>query len=107
MSSIYHGHLTVTVFGQSHGPAIGVTVDGLPAGEAIDLEKAVASRSGFVYEAAGLLFFTNGGKAVRVSGISADVEKLDGNAFWVVAEGDTDEIFVSTDGRRFTKFVSK
>ena len=37
MSSIYHGQLTVSVFGQSHGPAIGVTVDGLPAGEAIDL----------------------------------------------------------------------
>ena len=37
MSSIYRGHLTVSIFGQSHGPAIGVTVDGLPAGHAIDL----------------------------------------------------------------------
>ena len=36
MSSIYHGHLTVSIFGQSHGPAIGVTLDGLPAGHAID-----------------------------------------------------------------------
>ena len=42
MSSIYHGHLTVSIFGQSHGPAIGVTVDGLPAGEAIDLEELQA-----------------------------------------------------------------
>ena len=34
------GHkLRVTVFGQSHAPAIGVTVDGLPAGEAVDLEE--------------------------------------------------------------------
>ena len=39
MSSIYHGQLTVSIFGQSHAPAIGVTVDGLPAGEAIDLEE--------------------------------------------------------------------
>ena len=36
MSSIYHGHLTVSIFGQSHGPAVGVTLDGLPAGHAID-----------------------------------------------------------------------
>ena len=38
MSSIYHGQLTVSIFGQSHAPAIGVTVDGLPAGERVDLE---------------------------------------------------------------------
>ena len=29
----------MSVFGQSHAPAIGVTVDGLPAGEAVDLEE--------------------------------------------------------------------
>lgn len=29
-------------FGQSHGPAIGVVVDGLPAGEAIDLAELQA-----------------------------------------------------------------
>ena len=28
----------VTIFGESHGPGIGVVVDGLPAGEAIDLD---------------------------------------------------------------------
>ena len=39
MSSIYHGQLTVSIFGQSHAPAIGVTVDGLPAGEQVDLEE--------------------------------------------------------------------
>lgn len=39
MSSIYHGHLTVSIFGQSHAPAIGVTVDGLPAGEEVDLAE--------------------------------------------------------------------
>ena len=39
MSSIYHGQLTVSIFGQSHAPAIGVTVDGLPAGSGVDLEE--------------------------------------------------------------------
>ena len=42
MSSIYHGQLTVSIFGQSHAPAIGVTVDGLPAGQAVDLEELQA-----------------------------------------------------------------
>ena len=38
MSSEFGNLLKVSVFGQSHGKAIGVVVDGLPAGEAIDLE---------------------------------------------------------------------
>lgn len=39
MSSTYGENLRLTIFGQSHGPAIGVTVEGLPAGFAIDLES--------------------------------------------------------------------
>lgn len=39
MSSIYHGQLTVSIFGQSHAPGIGVTVDGLPSGEEVNLEE--------------------------------------------------------------------
>ena len=42
MSSIYHGRLTVSIFGQSHAPGIGVTMDGLPAGEAVDLKELQA-----------------------------------------------------------------
>ena len=42
MSSIYHGRLTVSIFGQSHAPGVGVTMDGLPAGEAVDLEELQA-----------------------------------------------------------------
>ena len=34
----YGQFIRVTIFGESHGPGIGVTVDGLPAGEIIDME---------------------------------------------------------------------
>ncbi len=38
MSSSYGENLSLTIFGQSHSPAIGVTIEGLPAGEHIDRE---------------------------------------------------------------------
>ena len=38
MGSVYGKKLKVAVFGQSHAPAIGVTVDGLPAGFPVDME---------------------------------------------------------------------
>ena len=39
MSSEFGNILHVTLFGQSHGPAVGMVMDGLPAGERIDLSK--------------------------------------------------------------------
>ncbi len=38
MSSCWGRNLRVSIFGESHGSAIGCVVDGLPAGEKIDLE---------------------------------------------------------------------
>ena len=42
MSSTFHGNITVSIFGQSHSGGIGVTIDGLPAGERIDLDALQA-----------------------------------------------------------------
>ncbi len=39
LSSEFGKLIKASVFGQSHGTAIGVTIDGLPAGERIDLEE--------------------------------------------------------------------
>ena len=40
--SQYGEHLRLTIFGQSHASAIGMTLEGLPAGEAIDMEALQA-----------------------------------------------------------------
>ncbi|MBQ9733513.1 MAG: chorismate synthase [Clostridia bacterium] len=42
MGNSYGNLFRFTIFGQSHAPAIGVTVEGLPAGEKIDLEALQA-----------------------------------------------------------------
>ncbi len=39
MSSTYGDNLKLTIFGQSHGAAIGMTLDGIPAGLRVDEEK--------------------------------------------------------------------
>lgn len=39
MSSRFGERITVSLFGQSHGPAVGVTVEGLPAGFPVDMEQ--------------------------------------------------------------------
>ena len=42
MSSTFGEYLKLSIFGQSHGPAIGVVMDGLPGGETIDTEALLA-----------------------------------------------------------------
>ncbi|MCL2356413.1 MAG: chorismate synthase [Defluviitaleaceae bacterium] len=39
MSSTWKSNLSLTIFGQSHGEAIGMTLDGVPAGEEIDFAR--------------------------------------------------------------------
>lgn len=39
MASVYGKHINISIFGQSHSEAIGVVIDGIPAGHAIDMEK--------------------------------------------------------------------
>lgn len=42
MSSIYGSNLKLTIFGQSHGAGIGMTLDGIPAGLPVDMEQLCA-----------------------------------------------------------------
>ncbi len=42
MSSTYGENLKLSIFGQSHGPAIGMVLDGIPAGLPVDLEALQA-----------------------------------------------------------------
>ncbi|MBR0051664.1 MAG: chorismate synthase [Firmicutes bacterium] len=42
MNSTYGQNIKISIFGASHAPEIGVTVDGLPAGEAVDLQELQA-----------------------------------------------------------------
>lgn len=42
MSSVWGNKIKISVFGGSHTEAIGVTIDGLPSGERIDMDKVLA-----------------------------------------------------------------
>lgn len=41
MSSTYGDKIKISIFGESHGNGIGVVIDGLPAGEKIDMDKVL------------------------------------------------------------------
>ena len=42
MSSTFGEKIKISVFGESHGEGIGVVIDGLPAGEKLDMEQVLA-----------------------------------------------------------------
>lgn len=42
MSSSYGTHIHLTIFGESHGMAIGAVLDGLPSGEPVDMQALLA-----------------------------------------------------------------
>lgn len=42
MGSVFNGNIGVSIFGQSHSAAVGAVIEGLPAGESIDLEALQA-----------------------------------------------------------------
>ncbi len=39
MSSLWNNRISISIFGESHGPAIGVIIDNLPPGEYIDVQE--------------------------------------------------------------------
>lgn len=39
MNSIYSGNITLSIFGESHGEAVGIVIDGLPPGLELDMES--------------------------------------------------------------------
>ena len=41
MKNNFGTNISWTLFGESHGPAIGITLDGLPAGFKVDMEQQV------------------------------------------------------------------
>jgi chorismate synthase len=45
MSSIWNHKISISIFGESHGPAIGVVIDRLPPGEYIDMDEVLAVMS--------------------------------------------------------------
>jgi chorismate synthase len=39
MSSIWGNNIKLSIFGESHGNAIGINIDGLPSGFELDIEE--------------------------------------------------------------------
>ena len=42
MKNTFGSHITITLFGESHGKAVGAVIDGMPSGVKIDYELMAA-----------------------------------------------------------------
>ena len=71
--------------------------------ETINTEEVIPLEGGFVYEIGGSLFYTNGGKGSKISGLSDEVLSLGGDGFLVVVECLNGDVFISTNGKKYTK----
>lgn len=75
--------------------------------ETINTDEAVPLESGFVYEIDGSLFYTDGGKGSKISGLSDDVLSLKGDGFLVIVECHNGDVFISTNGKKYTRYIRK
>lgn len=75
--------------------------------ETINTEEVIPLEGGFVYEIGGSLFYTNGGKGSKISGLSDEVLSLGGDGFLVVVECLNGDVFISTNGKKYTKYIRK
>lgn len=41
MSGMWGNNIRISIFGESHGNAIGVNIDGLPSGFPVDMDKVI------------------------------------------------------------------
>ena len=75
--------------------------------ETINTEEVIPLEGGFVYEIGGSLFYTNGGKGSKISGLSDEVLSLGGDGFLVVVECLNGDVFISTNGKKYVKYIRK
>ena len=45
MSANWGNNIELSIFGESHGPAIGIVIGGLPAGMKLDMDETTCART--------------------------------------------------------------
>ncbi|MBP3728986.1 MAG: PD40 domain-containing protein, partial [Lachnospiraceae bacterium] len=75
--------------------------------DTVEIREAASLENSFVFELEGVLYFTNGNRSSKVSGLSDDVKTVAGSGFWILAECQNGEVFLSTNGKSFTRFIRK
>ena len=77
------------------------------SGDTVDLSRTAALEDSFVYEMEGSLYYTSGSKGSRISGLSDDVQTISGSGFWVLAECKNGDVFLSTNGKSYKRYIRK